>query len=234
MADNAGMKWKWLGLAVLAVAAIAVAAFLLVPPAGPSASDKTAAPAPKPLVTSAPPTAVFLGDSYSQGTGASSKATRWTTLVSSAMGWGEVNDGRGGTGYVATSDVNGCGLSFCPNYPAMIDLAVADKPKVVVVAGGQNDLTTFINDPVKVKAAISLTFKTLRDKLPDATIVAIGPSTPWGVGGPVIGLDQAVQDAASTVKAKYVSLINPDVIDPATILPDKAHVNDAGHKAIRP
>lgn len=178
------------------------------------------------------PVAVFIGDSYSQGKGSSSPATRWTTLVSQAMGWGEVNDARGGTGYVATSDVNGCGLTFCPNYPAMIDLAVSDKPKFVVVAGGQNDFTTFLNDPAKVKAAISLTFKTLRDKLPDATIIAVGPSTPWGVGGPVIGLDQAVQEAATSVKAKYVSLIDPNVIDPSMIIADKAHVNDAGHKAI--
>jgi lysophospholipase L1-like esterase len=41
-----------------------------------------------------------------------------------------------------------------------------------------------------------------------------------------------VQDAANSVKAKYVSLINPNVIDLAMILPDKVHVNDAGHKAI--
>jgi len=190
-------------------------------------SGKSLAPtvAPKPM-------AVFLGDSYTQGTGSSAVTKRWAALVSAKMGWAEDNLGRGGTGYVATSDINGCGLSFCPNIPAMVDSAVAEKPSIVVVAGGQNDFTTFINDPAKVKAAISLTFRTLREKLPDATIIAVGPSTPWGVGGPAVGLDQAVQAAAGDVKAKYVSLIEPNVIDPSMVIADKAHVNDAGHAAI--
>ena len=39
--------------------------------------------------------AVFIGDSYTRGTGASSPALRWTSLVAAARGWQEQNLGLG-------------------------------------------------------------------------------------------------------------------------------------------
>lgn len=178
------------------------------------------------------PQAVFLGDSYTQGTGASVPSKRWTSLVSAAFKWEEINNGRGGTGYVSTSNVDGCGLSFCPNIEAMADQAIEEAPAVVVVSGGQNDFPTFIEDPAAVSDRLTATYQKIRKALPKAKIVAVGPSTPWGVGGPVIGLDAAVQKAAKAVGAKYVSLISPDVIKEEFVLSDGGHVNDAGHKAI--
>lgn len=178
------------------------------------------------------PKTVFLGDSYTQGTGASVPSKRWTSLVSAAFKWEEINNGRGGTGYVSTSNEDGCGLSFCPNIEAMADQAIVEAPAVVVVSGGQNDFPTFIEDPAAVSARLTATYQKIRKALPKAKIVAVGPSTPWGVGGPVIGLDAAVQKAAKAVGAKYVSLISPDVIKEEFVLPDGGHVSDAGHKAI--
>ena len=43
--------------------------------------------------------ALFIGDSYTQGLRASSNAARWTTLVCQAFGWSEDNRGVGGSGY---------------------------------------------------------------------------------------------------------------------------------------
>jgi lysophospholipase L1-like esterase len=178
------------------------------------------------------PVAVFIGDSYAQGRGASSEAANWVALVAKAEGWGYDNLGKGGTGYVTVSDVKGCGLPVCPNYQDMANAAIASKPHAVVVAGGQNDFAAFLADPIKENAAIRATFAKLRAGLPDALIVAVGPSTPWVVDSTVVEMDQAVQDAAAAVKAKYVSLIEPNVISPDMVLGDKVHVNDDGHKAI--
>jgi len=229
---NRGLLWQWVGLVLLGLVAAGVVGYALVPAKVPP-SVALPSVTPTPTQTVAPkPTAVFLGDSYTQGTGSSTPNLRWSSLVSQKMGWAEDNMGRGGTAYVAVSDVNGCGLVVCPNYQEMVDAAVAHKPAVVVVAGGQNDLSLFMRDPATVTDAINKTYRTLRNKLPDARIVAVGPSTPWGVGAPITGLDRAVQDAAAAVSATYVSLIAPDVIDPANVLPDKAHVNNAGHAAI--
>ena len=178
------------------------------------------------------PAAVFFGDSYTQGTGASSAATSWVPLVSAAKGWGFENLGRGGTGYLATSNEKGCGLPFCPNYDQMVNES-SGKADFVVIAGGQNDLTAAAKDVDPLLAAVDKTYSDARAKYPKATIIAVGPSTPGTVDATVRALDAAVRNAAAKVGAKYVSLIDPDVIDRTTMMaPDGGHVNDAGHAAI--
>lgn len=178
------------------------------------------------------PVAVFFGDSYTQGTGASSVATSWVSLVSDAMGWSTNNLGRGGTGYRATSDENGCGLAFCPNYDQMIK-DYSGPADFVVIAGGQNDLIDAAKNIAPALAAVATTLVDARAKYPKATIIAVGPSTPGNVDTTVRAVDKAVRDAAATVGARYVSLIDPEVIDHATMMaPDGGHVNDSGHSAI--
>ena len=182
----------------------------------------------------AKPVAIFLGDSYTQGYGASNVNTRWVTLVSKAKGFKMVNLGRGGSGYVTVAGIEGCGLARCPSYPEMVPLAIDAEPQptTVVVAGGQNDFIEFARDPEGVTAAIKKTYADLRKGLPKARIVAVGPSTPWDVSSSVVAMDKAVQEAAASVKASYVSLISPNVVKPDMITKDGAHVTDAGHKAI--
>lgn len=177
--------------------------------------------------------AVFVGDSYTHGTGASDQSRRWTSLVAASQGWQETNLGLGGTGYLSTATKNGCGQTYCASYREVAARAVQLKPDIVVVAGGQNDFTAFGRDPAAVSAAIDETFATLRRGLPKAEIIAVGPSTPGGVSGSVVALDAAVRTAATSVDATYVSLITPDsVIRPEMVVADGAHVDDAGHRAI--
>ena len=171
---------------------------------------------------------VFIGDSYSQGTGASDKTKRWTSLVSNALDWHEVNLARGGTGYLKTS-TSGCGRPNCPNYVEMVPEAVGTNPGRVVVAGGQND---FSSDLGAVTPMIDEASADLRAALPNATIIAIGPSTIGEVTPKIEEFDAAVQKAAASVGAQYISLIDPDPIDKSMAAPDGVHVNDAGHGAI--
>lgn len=224
------VRWKYAGLALLAVVALAVAGFSLAKSSAPAPGAGTVPSVP--AFKRAKPLAIFLGDSYTAGTGASSPDKDWVSLVANAEGWDFVNLGRGGTGYTATSSVQGCGLEFCPNYGAMIPEAKSQSPDVVVIAGGQNDFTTFNSDRQGVTDAIRRTYTDARTAFPKAKIVAVGPSTPWGVNAEVTAFDKVVQDAAASVSAKYVSLIDPDVIQPEMVIEDKAHVNDSGHAAI--
>lgn len=179
-----------------------------------------------------PSKAVFIGDSYTFGVGATSPERRWTTLVSRAEGWQEDNRGLGGTGYLATSGPNGCGRPFCESYSTVIEQAAGDAPGIVVIAGGQNDFVRYATDRQQVVDAIQLTYRTARRVMPDATIVAVGPSTTGPVDDLVKAFDAAVQDAAKAVDARYISLIDPAVLDPTMVLPDRAHVGDVGHQAI--
>ena len=212
-------RWLWLALfGLLAIAAAMVGYLALAQRSGGSGTGE--------------PIAVFLGDSYTQGTGATSPDQRWTSLVSAERGWSEVNLGRGGTGYLTAAGVEGCGREICPNYVGMVAEAVDVKPDVVVVAGGQNDFSAFRDDSTTVVAQVDATFEALREALPRARIVAVGPSSPGEAGESALALDAEVRRAAEAVDALYVSLLQPPVITESMVRPDGAHVGDAGHAAI--
>jgi lysophospholipase L1-like esterase len=173
------------------------------------------------------PNAAFMGDSYTLGQGASVPALRWTSRVSRKMGWTEHNFGRGATGYLHASQ-------WGPNYLGMLDEVAASNPDIVVVAGGQNDIQAFTTNSAPVSTAISDTFNSVRARLPNARIIAIGPSYPSTVTPSVTEFDSVVQDAAHAVGAEYVSLIAPtSVLQPYMLSPQfPGHPNDLGYAAI--
>lgn len=224
---------KYVGLVLVGAVAAGLVAFALNPPAATVAPTR----APEAVESSTPEPdefrGVFIGDSYTQGTGASSAETKWTALLSAELGLTQVNLGRGGTGYVTTSNVNGCGLDYCPSIPEMVPEVLAASPSVVFVGGGQNDVATWAVDSDVVTAAITATFQGLRAELPDTLIVGVGPSIPGVASEDAYALDAAVREAVTAIGGTYVSLLDPVVIDPDTmVLPDRAHVNDSGHAAI--
>ncbi|MEC5183042.1 lysophospholipase L1-like esterase [Cryobacterium sp. MP_3.1] len=207
------------------------------PPATP-APTASAPPTASSAPTDAPPpqtdpaVAVFLGDSYTQGWGASNPTMKWTTLVAYAAGWTEVNEGQGGTGYVTMAGVASCGQDDCPTYPDRVADIVAAAPDVVVIAGGQNDRWALATDPELVQAAVDRTFSLLREGLPNARLIAVGPSTAEPATAMITDLDGWVRAAADRVDAEYVSLLDPVVIQSDMVVSDGVHVNDAGHRAI--
>ncbi|MCM3521975.1 SGNH/GDSL hydrolase family protein [Curtobacterium sp. P97] len=227
-------SYKGIIIALVAVMAVTLV-FLAVQQVNASKPAAGAEPLPAPTYTRMKdprPVAAFLGDSYTAGKGASAPADRWVNIVADVEDWQVRNDGAGGTGYAATASLVGCGKQFCDNYVGRIGDVVKQKPDIVVVAGGQNDFGLYLQDRSAVEANITKTFDQLREQLPNARIIAVGPSTTTAVASHVLGLDAAVQAAAASVDATYVSLIDPNVIDPAWVLPDGGHVNDEGHAAI--
>ena len=215
------------GLAILSIAAIVLAAITLTP------DDSEAAPGTHSTIRIPDVVdAVFIGDSYTQGVGASGPESRWVTLVSGREGWEPHNLGRTGTGYLAVGAPSECGHLRCLNYVKMVPLVVAAKPNFVFVSGGQSDFETFLKDPGSVITAIDATYTSLRAGLPDTPIYAIGPSTTGTVTKEILEFDTAVRSAAARVGATYVSLLQPNVIKPTFIAADRAYVNDAGFAAI--
>lgn len=231
--SHAPLWIKLAGLCILGVLSFGLAAAALFVPAPTSTYQRPSAATPTATATADATTAVFIGDSYTQGVGATNDDLQWTSLVSEELGWEEINRGRGGTGYEATSGPEGCGLEYCPNYLEMLDEIEADAPDVIVVAGGQNDFSTFESDPNDATAFVRDFYTTLSEKFPDARIVAVGPSTPWGVSPAVEAMDKVIRESAESIGADYVSMITPDVLaDDSLILDDLAHVGDDGHRAI--
>lgn len=213
------MLGRWLGAALLlTLAAGAGVVWYLVDARRSGGND-----------TSGPATVVFVGDSYTQGTGASRPESRWTTLVSEAMGWREVNLGRGGTGYLADGD-RGCGREYCPSYLQMLPQVLAADPDVVVVSGGLND-RPFTGEP-RLEAQVASLYATLTAALPSSRVIAVGPSAPGRISDSLRAIDELVHAMADDYGVQYVNLLDPNPITPAMVLPDGAHVGDDGHAAI--
>ena len=219
-------RWPVALVALLAVVALVAAGLALRPRPVTAQPGRAATLSADP----APPLAAFIGDSYATGTGASSTSDRWTSTVARDQGWRELNLARGGTGYLTASSFEGCGAETCPNYQVMLKQAVRARAAIVVVAGGQSDQG---NPSAAEHRAVLATYEALREGLPDARIIAVGPSSPARVPGSAIkSVDRAVREAAAGAGATYVSLLSPPVIRPTMVLDDGVHVSDAGHAAI--
>ncbi|MGY1774396.1 SGNH/GDSL hydrolase family protein [Geodermatophilus sp. SYSU D00804] len=123
-------------------------------------------------------TAVFIGDSWTEGTGADSPDRGWAPQVAQAEGWSIINAGQGGTGYVSDGP---------PEYPERAPLpdrvadVIAQDPDIVLVAAGINDAGRGYSDQ-QIIGAVEATLRPLREQLPDARVLVIGPW--WNNGEP--------------------------------------------------
>lgn len=178
--------------------------------------------------------ALFLGDSYTAGAGASTTSRRWTSLLATKRGWLEANYARGGTGYLKTATTNGCGLTYCPTFTEMAAEAVAAAPDLVVVAGGRNDLTLVTTDPTAVHRAVLDTFALLRAGLPSARIYAVTPM--WDATTPPAVLQTLRSWVLEAAAAQGVTVVDGAetwlVGHPEWITADNVHPDDAGYAVL--
>lgn len=219
--------WKYLLVGVFVVGSLGIVAAALNPPPVQPSMSKPWTPKPE-TITAATPQALFIGDSYTAGTGASSKDVRWSTLVSKELGWLEHNEARGGTGYVMTNGLAGCGQDYCPNYPEAIAASTV-TPSIVIINGGRNDGET----PAGYTDSVRATIDAAKAKWPEAKIVVTSPmwdddTMPEWMTGTIA----AVKDAATATGATYVDLGQPIVGHADYVIADGVHPNDAGYQAI--
>jgi lysophospholipase L1-like esterase len=219
--------WKYLGLAALLVAAAALITVALRPVQNATVPRQVPAVGLNPVQT----TALFLGDSSVAGAGASKPAARWTTLVAGKIGWKEINLAKTGSGYAPTNAAGGCdGARPCTRYSASVADIVKAQPRVVVVGGGRGEDST---DATRTAASISQLYRALRTGLPEATIIAVGPwSNAATPGKPTLLLDSSVQSAAKSVRATYVSLLSPRLLNETMTINGGTRLNDEGHRVI--
>ena len=164
----------------------------------------------------------FLGDDYTLGRGASSKAHRFTTLVSDELGVLETNVASNGAGYAKASPSGKI-------YGDLVSAVVAAKPDVVVVSGGRNDV---YDSTATLGDAAHTLFTTLRRRLPRATLVALRPF--WGDSvhpSDLTPVDEAVRSAVKAAGGTFL-----DVGDPLRghrrWMADLADPNDRGYRAL--
>jgi hypothetical protein len=111
-------------------------------------------------------TFAVVGDDYALGDGAG-WARGWVLHLSDDMCWGLATTSmEPGTGFVAALQP---GVMAYPLRLGGLDLSRAD---IILVEGGVND---FLAPSEEITAAADATFKALREKNANATVVAIGP-----------------------------------------------------------
>lgn len=221
--------------AVLAAAALLLTGCAAETP--PTASEKIekyyAANTTAALPTRAPfPVVAFIGDSYSAGSGSSDPTMRWTTKTAFRLDLVEKNHAVAGSGYVNVGKPGTCGKQrvVCPNYAGVVKEVMIDKPDIVVISGGRNDVWY---TPEEIESNVTGLVKALRAGLPKAKIVITSPLWDARPASPEFTMVRdTVKQAAAAAKVPYADLGNPLRSKPDLIGPDGVHPNNMGYEAI--
>lgn len=211
---------------VIALVLVAVSA-LIVGAATVKAERSSADPTRRPI-------AVFVGDSYVAGAGATSKNANWVSLVAKEMGWKAENLGRGGTGF--TTAVEGkrapsaCGADRCPSFAEMAEEGALLVPEIVVVSGGRNNagLSEQLarRDIDDLLDAVSADF-------PNAQIYVT--NVLWDASDAPASIDRmsrALALGSERIDATFLDIGQPLFDSPDLIDDDDVHPNDSGYAAI--
>lgn len=165
----------------------------------------------------------FYGDSYTRGKAASAESARWSTIVSAAHGWTELNHGIDGLGFVRQR------ASFADDdVPSAI---IAEQPDMVIVALGLNDNFVYDRAADRIREQIGVDFDRLADGLPDARIIVVEPF--WYSDQRPDSVDVIaawVRDSAAEHGFEYIAGASRWLEGhPEWMADDVLHPNDAGY-----
>lgn len=209
-----------------AVATAAAATLVAAACAGPVPVEPPYVP-PAATASADAPVTLFLGDSYTEGTGLATAdlEARWPTVLASRLGWQEVNEGCNGSGYTRR------GGACANNYVERLAMLGDVDPDIIIVSGGVNDLRATES---LIDKRVRETFFALREAFPDARIYAVngiyytGPVTP-----PLLSyLNESVSYAVNQVGGKYLNIGDPLLGHSELMAEDGLHPNSAGHTLI--
>ena len=140
----------------------------------------------------APVHAVFLGDSYTYGIGATRFSDGYAYLISEALHWNVDIIGLPGSGYTRVAKRGGLTIA------AGIRPAIDARPQILIVECGRNDADRGIS-VTKTKRNALTDLRALRAGLPETTMVVLGPV--WLNGRPTAHA-RAVRDAIHAAQKK--------------------------------
>jgi lysophospholipase L1-like esterase len=161
----------------------------------------------------ASPRCIVLGDSFTDGTGATAQPTNWVRRFAEAMGWPDTwASGLGGTGYLNPG--SGGRVKFRDRVAADV---IAYSPDVVIVAGGLNEVSgigaaTYTASQLQAEA-VAL-FAQIKAGLPNALLVVVSPFWRNGVetynaagAGALLAARDAIKTAAVAAGAVFLDVL---------------------------
>jgi lysophospholipase L1-like esterase len=195
------------------------------PAASPAAPATATAASPGPATATADArTVVFIGDSWTDGTGASHSGG-FPALTAELLGWEYTELGVSGSGYV----VPGAGGPF----RSRIAQAVAGAPDVIVVQGSLNEQRVDVDE--LGRAALDTLTELRQEADPATDILVVGaPDAPGTDPVRIDRVNDAVSAAAAAAGLRFVDPAAENWTDPddPDLWADPIHPNDAGHREI--
>lgn len=225
---RAGLGLQDVGLGALAVAVLAGALFAVQGPGeAPAAQQPAAAVATYPAAPEQV-AALFVGDSFTAGTGAADQQHAESCLTAAELGWICNLDAQGGTGFVAD------GRADSPTSgPLASRLAQTHQhylADVIVVDAGRNDAAL---PAAQVRGAVTAYLKALRAAWPEAELVLVAPyfldsTSPLGTPGTAFLRAQAERFDAQLIDPVGEGWVRDDRTSGLTV-EDGVHPSPEGH-----
>lgn len=231
---NEPPAWAWAAIVAGVVAFVALSFVAANRPAPPKyagsqvaaetstpASPTTAAAPPSSIVIPADPQLLVIGDSYTEGNGATSSATTFARTAAAELSWPVETDGVGGTGFV-NAGPRGDGT-----YAERIaELEPETDPSIVVIQGGLNDR----GRPGITGSAVAV-IQSAQQRWPGAAVIVLGPVTPNPPDTAAADVAAQLEAAAAEAQVPFIDArdwITEDNVDDYG-RGDQIHVNQAGH-----
>jgi len=162
-----------------------------------------------------PVNSVWIGDSFTLGTGAT-KGQGFVDLLDKELCWGNYKLAEGGTGYINKGQRDPNSTVFAQR----VDKLAQFRPRLIIVQGGLND-----RDPTVGAVATEL-YTQLKAKYPRATIVVLGPLNTPKTTYPETR--DALRQAAEGQGLQFIDTYG--WLTPDQFFEDGVHPNPEGHR----
>ncbi|MFI6922059.1 SGNH/GDSL hydrolase family protein [Nonomuraea spiralis] len=185
------------------------------------------APQTVPPARTAAPVMMFVGDSFTVGSG---PVPPWRTYASESarlLGWQPVIAGAGGTGYLNKGKV---GRTFRRSFEE--ELAWRPPPDVLVISGGHNDQRW---STTQVGRAAAELLAEIRHRWPVTRVFVIGPIWLEDTPSKAYRVRDALAEAAEAAGVPFLDPMRKRWVTDRpseTVLPDGVHPTLAGHERI--
>ena len=182
------------------------------------------------------PTVVFYGDSIVTGwRGTTTPRARWSSLVSDALGWREINLAVNGMGYYRRRGPRGVdGEREASAHDAtLLDAAIRLEPDMIVVCLGLNDVSFLPRAADVVHDAVSGFHAKLAHELPTTPVLVTTYFPSRKLSPRASQIDSWVGDAAARWGHTFVRDYHMATAEiPDLLCDDGLHPNDDGHRRL--
>ncbi|GAA2365404.1 SGNH/GDSL hydrolase family protein [Nonomuraea africana] len=170
------------------------------------------------------PVMMFVGDSFTVGSGPVRAWETYATETARQLGWQPVIAGAGGTGYVSEGRV---GRTFQQSFVA--ELAWRPAPDLLIISGGHNDRRW---PATTVRQAAARLVWTVKGYWPNTRIVMVGPIWIGEAPPQAYRVRDALAEVAARERVAFLDPLGQRWIDgrrSEVLLPDGVHPTLGGH-----